>query len=109
MTVRYYELVKDYLHPHLHNFIDHYRWGNYTDLPLYPGCNRVNKNGTRKDIEYNLGYQCIIPTYKRCWKKAKDKYRQRIGICRIYMTRYMTRTNLRHLFKNKGNLFIIIN
>ena len=36
-------------------------------------------------------------------KKTKDKYRQRIGIWGIYMTRYMTRTNLRHLFKNKGN------
>ena len=77
MTVRYYELVKDYLHPHLHNFIDHYRWGNYIDLPLYHGCNRLNKNETRKEIEYNLGYQCIIPTHRRYWKKIKDKHRQR--------------------------------
>ena len=55
MTVRYYELVKGYLHPHLHKFIDHYRYDNYIDLPLYHGCNRLNKNGTRKEIEYNLG------------------------------------------------------
>ena len=103
MTVRYYELVKDYLHLHLHKFIDHYRYGNYIDLPLYYGCNPLNKNGIRKEIEYNLGYQCIIPTHQRYWKKTKDKYRQRIGIWGIYMTRYMTRTNLRHLFKNKGN------
>ena len=55
MTVRYNELVKDYLHPHLNRFINNYRDGNYIDLQLYHGCNRLNKNGTRKEIEYNLG------------------------------------------------------
>ena len=29
MTVRYYEVAKDYLHPHLHSFINHYRCGNF--------------------------------------------------------------------------------
>ena len=102
MTVRYYELVKYYLHPHLHNFMDHYRMGNYIDLPLYHGCNRLNKNGTRKEIQYNFGYQRMIPTNKHYWKKPKDKYRWKIGNS-IFWTRYMTRTNLRHLFRNKGN------
>ena len=102
MTVRYYELVKDYLHPHLNSLINHYRDGNYIDLLLYHGCNRLNKNGARKEIEYNLGYQCIIPTNKRYWKKPKDKYRWKIGNS-IYWTRYITRTNLRHLFRSKGN------
>ena len=64
--------------------------------------NHLNKNGTRKEIEYNLGYQCIIPTNKRYWKKPKDKYRWKIGNS-IYWRRYMTRTNLRHLFRSKGN------
>ena len=92
-TVRYYEVTKDYLHPHLHNFINHYRCGNFIDLPLYHGCNCLNRDGTRKEIESNLGCQCIIPTNKRYWKKPKDKYRQKIG--HLYWTRHMTRTNLR--------------
>ena len=99
MTERYYEQVKDYLHPHLNQFINHYRNGDIIDLPLYHGCNRLNRNGTRKEIEYNLGYQCIIPTYKRYWKETKDKYKRR----HLYWTRYMTKTNHRHVFKNKGN------
>ena len=55
MTVRYSELVKDYLHPHLNSFINHYRDGNYINLQLYHGCNHLNENGTRKEIKYNLG------------------------------------------------------
>ena len=50
MTVRYYEQVKDYLHPHIHQFINYYRYGDIIDLPLYHGCNRLNRNGTRKEI-----------------------------------------------------------
>ena len=99
MTVEYYEQVKDYLHQHINQYINLYRYGNIIDLPPYRGCNRLNKNGTRKEIEYNLGYQCVIPTYKRYWKETKDKYKRR----NFYWTRYMTRTNCRHLFKNKGN------
>ena len=100
MNLRYYELVKDYLHSQLNSLINHYRDGNYIDLPLYH--NHLNKNGTRKEIDYNLGHQCIIPTNKRYWKKPKDIYRWKIGNS-IYWIRYMTRTNLKHLFRNKGN------
>ena len=39
MTVRYYEQVKDYLHPHLNDFINYYRDGDIISLPLYHGCN----------------------------------------------------------------------
>ena len=105
MTLRYYEQVKDYLHPHIHQFINYYRYGDIIDLPLYHGCNRLNRNGTRKKIEYNLGYQCVIPAYKRYWKETKDKYKRR----HFYWTRYMTRTNCRHLFKKKLTLFSITN
>ena len=76
MTVRYYEQVKYYLHAHMHQFINYYRCGDIVDLPLYHDCNHVNRNGTRKEIQYNLGHQCIIPTYKRYWKETKDKYKR---------------------------------
>ena len=77
MSVRYYEQVKDYLHPHLNQFINHYRDEEIIDLPLYHCSNRLNKNRTRKEPQYNLGYQCIVPTHKRCWKETKDKYKRR--------------------------------
>ena len=77
VTVRHYERVKDYLHTHIHQFINYYRYGDITDLPLYHGCNHVNRNRTRKEIQYNLGNQCIIPTYKRYLKETKDKCKRR--------------------------------
>ena len=65
MTLRYYEQVKVYLHLHIHQFINYYKYGDIIDLTLYHGCNRLNRNRTRKEIECNLGYQCVIPIYKR--------------------------------------------
>ena len=100
-TARYYEQVKDYLYPDLHDFFHYYRQGNVFDLPLYHGCNKKNRNGTRKLIEYNQGHQCIVPTNKLYWRKTKDKYKRNTK--RVYQTRYMTWTNRRDLFKNKGN------
>ena len=95
----YYEAVKDYLHPGIHDFINHYRRGHLIDLPPYHGCNRVNKNGTRKEIQYQMGEQCVVPTEKRYWRKRKAKY-QKKGF--LYWTRHMIQTRFRHLFKNKG-------
>ena len=102
MTVRYYEQVKNYLNPHLNDFINYYRDGNIFNLPLYHDCNRLNRNGTRKEISYNLGYQCVNPTWTHYWRKTKDKYKRKVND-KFCWTRYMTRTNRRHLFKNKGN------
>ena len=42
-TAGYYHQVKEYLHPHLHDFVRYYRRGNVFDLPLYHGCNRKIK------------------------------------------------------------------
>ena len=56
-TARYYDQVKDYLHPDLHDFVHYCRQGNIFDLPLYDGCNKKNRNRTRKLIEYNQGHQ----------------------------------------------------
>ena len=102
MTVRYYEQVKDYLHPHLIDFINYYRDGDIISLPLYHGCNCLKRNGTRKEISYNLGYQFVSPIWKHYWRKTKDKYKGKVND-KFYWTRYMTRTNRRHFFRNKGN------
>ena len=55
MTNRYYETIKDFLHPNVHTFVDHYRNRDLIDLSFYHGCDRVNRNGTRKLIEYRNG------------------------------------------------------
>ena len=103
-TVGYYNQVKDYLHPHLHDFVNYYKNGNAFDLALFHGCNKKSRNGTRKLIKYDQDYQCIVPTDKPYWRKTENKYKH--GIIngkRIYWTRYMTWTRFIHLFKNKGN------
>ena len=67
------------LHPHLNDFINCYRDGDIISLPPYHGCNHLNRNRTRKEIDFNLGYQCIVPTDKRYWGETKDKYRRKIN------------------------------
>ena len=99
LTVEYYEQIKDFLHQHINCFINDYRNGNI-ELPPFFGCNQLNRNRARKYIEYGRGYQCILPTHKRYWRKTRDKQKER----RVYWTRYMTQYGIRHLFKNKGNL-----
>ena len=71
LTVEYYEQIRDYLNPHLSDNTYHYRKGNFIELPPYQGCNHVNRNGTRRYIDYGRGYQCICPTQKHYWKKNK--------------------------------------
>ena len=103
MTVEYFELVKDYLHPNLKCFINEYKEGNLIILPPFHGCGHRNKNGTRKLINYTKGHQCVTPSWKNYWKKdIKPKYKQNNDF--FYFTRYMTQTKDRHLFKTKGYL-----
>ena len=71
LTLEYYEQIKDYLNPHLSDNIYHYRKGNFIELPPYQGCTHVNRNGTRRYIDYSRGYQYICPTQKHYWKKNK--------------------------------------
>ena len=100
----YYQNAKDYLHPNIHTFVNHYRDGNIIRFPNYHGCNHKNKNGNRKIIKYELGEQCIKHTNKPYWKKAKEKYKRgHLNNNRQYWTRHLTWTRQRRLFKNKGN------
>ena len=90
MHADYYGTVKDYLHPGIHNFVEHHRCENLIELPPFHDCNRVNKNGTRKLIMYEMDEQYVVPTWKRYWRKRKPKYRRKI--CFLYWTRHMTQT-----------------
>ena len=98
LTLRYYENIKDYLHPHKRQFIHNYRFGDIIDLPLYHGCNLVNKNRTRKQICYSIGEQCTHSTDKRYWKKTKNKYKIYPDSPYFYWTRCNTQTNCRYFF-----------
>ena len=77
LTVEYYEQIKHFLHPHINSFINDYRNDNIIELPPFHGCNQINRNGTRKYIDYSRGYQFILLTLKRYRRKTKDKYKER--------------------------------
>ena len=86
----------------MHSFIEHYRCGHLIDLPPYHGCNATNKNGIRKLIRYEIGKQCVSPTWKCYWKKPSEirpKYKKTIGV--FYWARLYS--------KIKVTLFTIIN
>ena len=88
-----YNRFKDYIHPHINDCIDHYRPKDIIHFPAYHGGNTVNKNGTRKLIDYRRGHQCFCPTDKGYWRETKSKY----IINYVYFTRYMSQYGLQLL------------
>ena len=98
LTNVYYNQVKDYLHPNIQTFVDHYRDGDLIKFPIFHGSNHVNRNGTRKLIKYEIGHQCITPINCPYWRKTKDKYRHSLKPKKFYFTRYLTFTRTRFLF-----------
>ena len=41
---------------------------------MYHGQGFRNRNGTRKLIDYERGWNCILATDKYCWRQTKQKY-----------------------------------
>ena len=105
MTIEFYNRIKDFIHPHINDCIEHYRDRSIIALPAYHGCKTMNRNGTRKLIDYSRGHQYIFPTHKQYWRKTKDKYRRR----KVHFTRYMNEYSIRCLLKIKVTSFLIIN
>ena len=102
-TVKYFNKIKDYIHPNLQTIIKDYQNGNLISLPPFHGCAHRNKNGTKKLIDYACGYRCVTPSWRNYWEKnVKAKYQREIGD--FYITRFMTQIKFRHLLKNKGYL-----
>ena len=97
----HYNKIKDLIHPYIDACIEHYRHGKLVILPLYHGCDKVNRNGTRKFIDYKKGGQCLVPTSKPYWSKTKDKYK----VKKVYFTKYQTQCSIRHLAKVKVNYY----
>ena len=77
---------------------EHYRYKNIIHLPAYHGCDTVNRNGTRKLIDYKTGSQCFYPTDKGYWRKTKSKKKNKL---RLFYTIYVT-YGLQSLAKIKG-------
>ena len=98
LRIEDYNCFKDYIHLHINDCIDHCRHKNIMHLPTYHGCDTVNRNGTRKLIDYRRGSYCFYPTDKGYWRKTKAKYR----ITYVYFTRYMSQYGLQSLVKIKG-------
>lgn len=100
---RDYHLIKYFIRPHINQCIDHYSFGHLIVLPAFHGCNTVNRNGTRKLINYKKGEQSLVPTGKPYWRKTKDKCK----IQRIYFTQNMSQYGTRYLLKTKSKLIYI--
>ena len=71
ITIEHYNRFKGYIHPHINASIDHYRHKNIIHLPAYHGSDTVNKNGTRKLIDYRRGSLYFYPADKGYWRKTK--------------------------------------
>ena len=92
----YFDKMKDYFHPNIATFIDHYTGDNGVfELPPFHGCGLKNRNGTKKLLDYRNGKQCLC----RVWSDENSK----IEYGTYTMTRYMTQGRFRYLCKNKEN------
>ena len=96
IVIEDYYRFKNYIHPHIKECIDHQRHKNIIHLPACQSCDIVNKNSTRKLVDYRRGSQCFYPTDKGYWRKTKSKYR----INYIYFTQYMSQYGLQSLAKS---------
>ena len=67
-----YDCFKDYIHPHINDCIDHYRHKDIIHLPAYHGCNTVNRNGTRKPVDYRRGLSAFVQQIKDIGGKQKQ-------------------------------------
>ena len=102
MKVDTFEHFKDIIHSNIVCRINKYRKGDLIVFPLYHGCRYVNRNGTRKQIDYSRGQQCVLPTDEPYWKEnVKSKYKKR----KIYFTRYMSNLGLSSMAKNKNGMW----
>ena len=91
ITIEDYSRFKDYIHPHINDCIDHYRHKNIINFLAYHGCDTINKNGTRKLIDYRRGSQYFYPTDKGYWRKNKIKIQNKLrSFYTIYITIWIT-------------------
>ena len=87
IPIESFNRIKSAIHPNLRNNIENFRKGEYYLLPNYHGCNKKNRNGTRKKINYRRGNLCVLGTEWLYWKKLKDINIDKLPY-KIYLTRY---------------------
>ena len=95
VSVEFYEMIKEYLHPNMHHFVDRYTENGMVRLPPFHRCGLQNKNGSQKLINYSNGDQCLIPLWTDNRLNLKSEF--------FPFKRYMTQTKDRYLFKSKEN------
>lgn len=52
---------------------------------MYHGCDKRNRNGINKFIDYERGEICLIPTSKQCWKPIRKKSETKMEISETKM------------------------
>ena len=61
LTVKYFNKIKNCIHPNLQTIIKDYQNVNVITLPPSHGCAQRNKNRSTKLIDYAHGYRCVLP------------------------------------------------
>ena len=79
--------IKSAVHRNIRKQIENFKQGEYYVFPNYHGCNKRNRNGTRKKINYRQGNFCILGTDSLYWKNVKDININKLPY-KIYFTRY---------------------
>ena len=102
LTVDYFNQIKDYVHPNLHEIVKDQMNNKLISLPPFHGCAYRNRHGTQKLIDYSRGHRCLTPSWNHFWKKkVKPKYVRNFG--KYPPTRYLSNLKHRNLIRNKGN------
>ena len=84
--------------------IKRYQHTDFYEIPLYHGCNKKNRNGTRKIIDYKRDEICVLPTNRHLWKPYEEVKFKHLP-SKMYLTRYMSNTGLNSLAKSRGELW----
>ena len=93
--------MKDYFHPNIATFIDHYTDDKrLVELPPFHWCSLKNRNGTKKLVDYRNGNQCLCGV----WSDQNSK----VEYGTYPMTRYMTQSRFRYIYKIEGTVSGII-
>ena len=87
ISIETYNRIKSAIHPNIRKIIKNFKEENYYVFPKFHGCNKINRNGTRKKVNYRQGHFCILGTDSLYWKKLKYINIKKLPY-KLYFTRY---------------------
>ena len=87
ISIESYNRIKSAIHPNIRKQKENFKQEQYYVFPNYHGCNKKNRNDTRKKINYRQGNFCILGTDSLYWKNTNNINIKKLPY-KIYFTRY---------------------